>query len=162
MACKDGGLKNAWWSPANSSYIPLCGESASHQWIPPQRLSNVELWCFLFLINWWTMNCLISSTGFPILVSWHLYIEPGWGPGGCLNIKMLSYQYRDYHVKDKTVSPTVLSLTWEFPYLGQTVFILRWCPECSGQSDTWQRYWYFTLTLLLSELSVVPGIFMPA
>ena len=33
------------------------------------------------------------------------------GPGGRLNVKMLSYQYRDSHVKDKTVSPTVLSLT---------------------------------------------------
>ena len=38
-------------------------------------------------------------------------------PGGRLNIKMWSYQYRDPHVKDKTVSPTVLSLTWESPYL---------------------------------------------
>ena len=46
-------------------------------------------------------------------------------PGGRLNIKMLSYQYRVPHVKDKTVSPTVLSLTWESPYLGKTVFILR-------------------------------------
>ena len=46
-------------------------------------------------------------------------------PGGRLNIKMPSYQYRDSHVKDKTVSLTVLSLTWESPYLGKTVFILR-------------------------------------
>ena len=45
--------------------------------------------------------------------------------GGCLNIKMYSYQYRDSHVKDKTVSPTILSLTWESPYLVKTVFILR-------------------------------------
>ena len=45
--------------------------------------------------------------------------------GDRLNIKMSSYQYRDPHVKDKTVSPTVLSLTWESPYLGKTVFILR-------------------------------------
>ena len=45
--------------------------------------------------------------------------------GGRLNIKMSSYQYRDSHVKDKTVSPTVLSLTWESPYLGKMVFILR-------------------------------------
>ena len=35
-----------------------------------------------------------------------------------------SYQYGDPHVKDKTVS-TVLSLTWESPYLEWTVFILR-------------------------------------
>ena len=41
---------------------------------------------------------------------------------------MLSYQYRDPHVKDKTVSPTVFSLTWESPYLGKTVFILRQGP----------------------------------
>ena len=49
--------------------------------------------------------------------------------GGRLNIKMPSYQYRDSHVKDKTVSPTVLSLTWESPYLGKTVFILRRGPD---------------------------------
>ena len=49
----------------------------------------------------------------------------GERPGGRLNIKMPSYQYRDSHVKDKTVSPTVLSLTWESPYMGKTVFILR-------------------------------------
>ena len=48
--------------------------------------------------------------------------------GGRLNIKMPSYQYRDSHVKDKTVSPTVLSLTWESPYLGKMVFILRQGP----------------------------------
>ena len=54
--------------------------------------------------------------------------------GGRLNIKMPSYQYRNFHVKDKTVSPTVLSLTWESPYMGKTVFILRrdtaWGPTC--------------------------------
>ena len=33
---------------------------------------------------------------------------------------MPSYQYRDSRVKDKTVSPTVLSLIWESPYLGKT------------------------------------------
>ena len=51
-------------------------------------------------------------------------------PGCRLNIKMPSYQHRDSHVKDKTVSPTVLSLTWESPYLGKTVFILRRGPAC--------------------------------
>ena len=49
----------------------------------------------------------------------------GKASGGRLNIKIPSYQYRDSHVKDKTVSPTVLSLTWESTYLGKTVFILR-------------------------------------
>ena len=43
--------------------------------------------------------------------------------GGRLNIKKSSYQYRDSHVEDKTVSPTVLSLTLESPYPGKTVFI---------------------------------------
>ena len=47
---------------------------------------------------------------------------------------MSSYQYRDSHVKDKTVSPTVLSLTWESPYLGKTVFILRRGP---GSLQCW-------------------------
>ena len=41
---------------------------------------------------------------------------------------MSSYRYRDSHVKDKTVSPTVLSLTWESPYLGKIVFILKQGP----------------------------------
>ena len=60
------------------------------------------------------------------------YLKPGYHytlSKGRLNIKMLSYQYKDSHVKDKTVSQTVLSLTWESPYLGKTVFILRWCPD---------------------------------
>ena len=30
--------------------------------------------------------------------------RPSVLPGGCLNIKMSSYQYKDPHVKDKTVS----------------------------------------------------------
>ena len=47
----------------------------------------------------------------------------GWflTPGDRLNIKMSSYQYRDSRVKDKTVSPTVLSLTWESPYLEKAI-----------------------------------------
>ena len=58
-------------------------------------------------------------------------------PGGRLNVKMSSYQYRDPHVKDKTVSrPSYLQLTWESPfkslilslqflYWGDSSFILR-------------------------------------
>ena len=38
---------------------------------------------------------------------------------------VLPVAYRDSHVKDKTVSPTVLSLTCESPYLGKTLLILR-------------------------------------
>ena len=39
---------------------------------------------------------------------------------GRFNIKMLSYQYS---------LTTVLSLTWESPYLGKMVFILRQGPD---------------------------------
>ena len=62
-----------------------------------------------------------------------------WGTSGsCLNIKMSSCQYRDSHVKDKTVSSTVLSLTWESPYLGKMVFILRRGPGyIVGISPLW-------------------------
>ena len=35
--------------------------------------------------------------------------------GDRLNIKISSYQYRDSYVKDKTVSPTILSWTWQSP-----------------------------------------------
>ena len=52
--------------------------------------------------------------------------ETSWGR---LNIRMPSYQYNGHHAKDRTVSPTVLSLTWESPYLGKTVFILRRGPD---------------------------------
>ena len=38
--------------------------------------------------------------------------------GGRLNINMSSYQYRDPHA-------TVLYLTWDSPFLGKTIFILR-------------------------------------
>ena len=38
------------------------------------------------------------------------------GPGPHLNIKTVFPKYGDFHVKDKTVSETVISLTWESPY----------------------------------------------
>ena len=61
-------------------------------------------------------------------------------------IKMPSYQYRDCHVKDKTVSPTVLYLTWGSPYLGKTVFILRRGPD------------YFTTTSFRVVKHIKPSI----
>ena len=45
------------------------------------------------------------------------------GRGGCLNIKILSYPYRDPHVKDKTVDRLIYDM--EIPIPGKTVFILR-------------------------------------
>ena len=71
-----------------------------------------QIQCKSKLITWQGYQCLTCSCT----------------AGGRLNLKMSSYQYRDSHVKGKTVSPTVLSLTWESPYLGKTVFILRWGP----------------------------------
>ena len=52
---------------------------------------------------------------------------------------MPSYHYRDSHVKDKTVSPTVLSLTWESPYLGKKVFILRRGPGPWNVDISWKH-----------------------
>ena len=60
-------------------------------------------------------------------------------PGGRLIIKKSSYQYRDSHVKDKTVSPTVLSLTWESPYLGKMVFILRRDPRPAVKTSAYKN-----------------------
>ena len=53
-----------------------------------------------------------------------IILDMTWS-GGRLNIKIPSHQYRNSHVKDKTASLTVLP---ESPYLGKTVFILRWGP----------------------------------
>ena len=63
---------------------------------------------------------------------------------------MPSYQYTDSHAKDKTVSPTVLSLTWESP-LGKTVFILRRGPGVEifqPHSALWIVLFEFTMGLL--------------
>ena len=40
-------------------------------------------------------------------------------PGVRLNIKMPSYKYRDSHVKDKTVSPTVFIFNMRIPIPGK-------------------------------------------
>ena len=45
-------------------------------------------------------------------------------PGSCFNIKMSSYQYRD----PQDDLPAVLSLTWETPYQGKMVFLLKQGP----------------------------------
>ena len=75
------------------------------------------------IYRWWL--CLLFPYICPVVKQcWMKQL-----PGGRLNIKIPSYQYRDSHVKDEMVSPTVLSLTWESPYLGKTVFISRWGPD---------------------------------
>ena len=64
---------------------------------------------------------------------------------------MSSYQYRDSHVKDKTVSPTVLSLTWESPYLGKTVFILRRDPGNYAPVSVSGSYYIVTSVMISGE-----------
>ena len=83
--------------------------------------------------NMATCHCCVSGCGLHsiweiIISSVCTHIFRVESAGGRHDIKMPFYQYRDSHVKDKTVTPTVLSLTWESPYLGKTVFIWRWGP----------------------------------
>ena len=83
---------------------------------------------------------------------------------GCFNIKMLSYQYRDPHDNVKTVS-TARSLTWEFPYIGNTIFKLTctciilcvifsgWCSflDTPGWHDNKLFLILISLVLVLSD-----------
>ena len=77
------------------------------------------------------------------------------GPGDHLNVKMPSYQYRDSHVKDKTVSPTVLSLTWESLYLGKTVFILRQAPGSLHRQDHYSDVIMSLMASPITSLTIV-------
>ena len=52
-------------------------------------------------------NCLYIEKG-----AWNIHREPG----PHLNIKTIFPMYGDFHIKDKTVGETVLSLTWESLY----------------------------------------------
>ena len=91
-------------------------------------LQHVIKTCRNSLMKQWKMIDLISMS----VLSEYLYsfkqIDILSSPWVRLNIKMLSYQYRHSHVKDKTVLLTVLSLTWEYSHLGKKVFILRQSP----------------------------------
>ena len=116
-------------------------------WVNSFMAHNISLWIHLLdkflqlwqkntgqidLINaiaaWWHVR--IAGRELVVVITFHDkltsssirgqdIIENTKWPGGRLNIKMSSYQYRDSHVKDKTVSPTVLSLTWESPITGK-------------------------------------------
>ena len=108
-------------------------------------------------------DCLISIMGFPLLVRWHLYTESG--PRGCLNIKMLSYQYRDPNVKDKMVSRHGNPHTWERRSLYWVrTQIARWMisvvgwdflPHC-GTLKT-NKHIYFSTPGLLQMTSFLDG-----
>ena len=84
------------------------------------RFSHLNILYFISYYSYFT-RALMPTTN--IFCAGNLPVTGGiWGPS---QYKDVVYQYRDSHVKDKTVSPTVLSLTWESPYLEKTVFILR-------------------------------------
>ena len=63
-----------------------------------------------------------------------------WNTGGCLNIKILSYQYRNSHYTDKTVS---FIFTMEIPIHGKTGS-LYW----DGGPDGFLLYNYFSNCLI--------------
>ena len=75
------------------------------------------------------------------------------GPGGCLNIKMPSYQYRNSHYKDKTV--WWLIVTMEIPIPGRLVFIFG----NGAQMATWgcSPYEYIPLSVQNGSYSVETG-----
>ena len=129
-----------WWRHQTETFfalLALCaGNSPVTGDIPSQRSVKQSFDVFFDLrlnkrLNKHSRGLWFETPSHPI---WHHCNERcRWWPGGRLNIKMPSYQYRDSYVKDKTVSPTVLSLTRESPYLGKTVFILRRGP------GSWRR-----------------------
>ena len=84
---------------------------------------NKKMGLKILAVKWWPFGVNLNES----------FFSSRMAPGCRLNIKMPSCQYRNSHVNDKTVSPTLLSLTWEFPYLGKTVFILRWSPAFWNQ-----------------------------
>ena len=110
--------------------------------------------CMISLLHWLCIHsiltrvpCVEFSVGkMKIYLHFLLFLNTGivhfieivfhrrQGPWCRLNIKMPFSQYRDFHVKDKRVSPTISSLTWKSPYLGKMVFILRQGPVYLPQS----------------------------
>ena len=103
----------------------------------------------------WNFRVLYSS--FEITI--YFVISPLWcwtwnisgksrfvfSPGGHLNIKMSSYQYRDSHVKDKTVPPTVsdrLIFNMGIPIPGKDGLYIETGPRLLAQPvHQWAWYW---------------------
>ena len=113
---------------ANFLYTVKCYQMHSQQNHPLKICTTTYLLTFFYNVGRWVLSslfkiCFWSSNWWTVIISlenslalnrWQDIVKR---PGGRLNIKMPSYQYRDSHVKDKTVSPTVLSLTWESKYM---------------------------------------------
>ena len=95
------------------------------------------------------------------IVSWTLFncTSCVMTAGGRLNKKDGLTRYGDSHVKDKTVSPTVLSLTWKSPYVDKTVFILRRGPGViilAGSLGQIQPLWWRQRWINSNTLATVP------
>ena len=56
------------------------------------------------------------------------------------------------------VSPTVLSLTWESPYLGKTVFIFRRGPGVLNWIEIFDKVNEQLWALLLTRINVNPSM----
>ena len=108
----------------------LCGIWSSPTYKTPQEWYRHFAYCSVLFLLWLGTGRFCPYTSGLLYWNWGIHVakQNATKPGGRHNIKMPSYQYRDSHVKDKAVSPTILSLTWESPYLGKMVFILRRSP----------------------------------
>ena len=88
--------------------------SVSGWWV---RLFFSSLTSGKAITPWWYCSTLV-------LVMVHCLMLPRHSQeaGSCLNIKTVFPRYGDSHVKDKTVSETILSLTWESLYWIDGIF----------------------------------------
>ena len=94
----------------------------------------------------WSRDRLIFNMGIPIPGKVGLYIEPGpWCAGHLFHVGLQQAAAWMAGIQLAGLT-TVLSLTWESPYLGKLVFILRRVPSvqatCSmSASDRPQNGW---------------------
>ena len=83
----------------------------------------IHICCYLLIVCW--QRKVISNRKLTSCL-------PLMGSGGGLYINMSSLQYREPHV---------LSLKWESPYLGMTVFILTPDEHTLQQTEYWPTNW---------------------
>ena len=146
----DSGLNRKWYDSCNLFFGDSftlgfwCSVSYDHIWSVNQPISDMQS-----LLQGYVMsgchgstatNCpnnshctmiFMESTQWRFAVAIALQITIVWSPGwpqGCLKIKILSYQYKDSHYKDKMVSQPS-SLYDGNTISGKMVFILRRGPN---------------------------------
>ena len=111
----------------------------NHFRIIKTQMHSINLWlmkltvkvCMIYIWSnisgrYWKQQCN-QLCQYTIAETWRRIAQ--WNhlmrPGPHLNIKTVFPRYGDSHVKHKTVSETVLSLTWESLYWEDNIFILR-------------------------------------